>query len=243
MTVYRRPDPIPLRRERPAGAFTLQRIKPEQEDLHHLVARQIFAAITSGSYAEGTVLPKEETLSQHLGVSRTALREAIKGLASKGMLETRRRRGTLVLDRNNWNMLDAEVLAWLRRDDGRGVSEQLWQTVVALLPSLGALAARRGMTPDLRSAPLAKGETGVGARVDFILAIARSAGNRFALSVVAGALKDLSTADSVFMDNATRGLTAAAANAISSAIGAFDSAAAQTHLQSALSPSEAVVSA
>ena len=111
MTVYRRPDPIPLHRGRPSGEFALRRVRPEQEDLHHLVARQIFAAITGGHYPEGSILPTEQALSEELGVSRTALREAIKGLASKGMLETRRRRGTMVLDRSSWNMLDVEVTA------------------------------------------------------------------------------------------------------------------------------------
>lgn len=235
MTVYRRPDPIPLHRDRPAGDFALRRVKPEQEDLHHLVARQIFAAISDGSYPEGSVLPTEQALSEELGVSRTALREAIKGLASKGMLETRRRRGTLVLDRSNWNMLDAEILAWLRRDDSRAVSEQLWQTVAALLPSLAGLAALRGATPQLRTSRLVSGQTDVEARADFALEIARAVGNRFALSIVAGALNSLA-ADSSFLESATRGLTPAAANSILAAIATFDGETAQARLRDTLAP-------
>jgi DNA-binding FadR family transcriptional regulator len=233
VTVYRRPDPIPLHRDRPAGAFALHRVKPEQEDLHHLVARQIFMAISAGSYPEGSMLPTEEALSEELGVSRTALREAIKGLASKGLLETRRRRGTLVLDRSNWNMLDAEVLAWLRRDDSRAVSEQLWQTVVSLLPSLAGLAAARGATPQLNASRLVAGQADIDARIEFVLEIARAVGNRFTLSIIAGALRSLSV-DRSFLETATAGLTPAVARSITSAITRFDGEAAQGELRNAL---------
>lgn len=234
MTVYRRPDPIPLHRDRPAGEFALRRVKPEQEDLHHLVARQIFMAISGGSYSEGSVLPTEQALSEELGVSRTALREAIKGLASKGILETRRRRGTLVLDRSNWNMLDAEVIAWLRRDDSRAVSEQLWQTILALLPALAGLAAARGPSPHLRAAALLAGRGDLDARTGFVLELARGVGNRFALAIIAGAWRSLSTADSGFLEAATRGLTPDAAAAIVQAIARFDSAGTEAKLRSAL---------
>lgn len=243
MTVYRRPDPIPLHRDRPTGNLALRRVKPEQEDLHHLVARQIFGAITGGSYPEGSVLPTEEALSHELGVSRTALREAIKGLASKGMVETRRRRGTLVLDRSNWNMLDAEVLAWLRRDDSRVVSEQLWQTIAALLPSLGQLAARRGMTPQLKASPLAAGQQDVTTRTDFIIELARAVDNRFILSVIAGALSSLIAADGAFLEEVTRGITSEVARATLASITALDGDGAEASLRRSLRPLPASVPA
>jgi DNA-binding FadR family transcriptional regulator len=237
VTVYRRPDPIPLHRGRPSGDFALRRVRPEQEDLHHLVARQIFAAITGGHYPEGSILPTEQALSEELGVSRTALREAIKGLASKGMLETRRRRGTMVLDRSCWNMLDVEVLGWLRRDDSRAVSEQLWQTVAALLPSLAGIAARRGATPSLRASRAADGQGDLEARVDLILEIARAAGNRFSLSIVTAAVRSLFETDRSFLDNATSGLTSRMAGSLIASISASDSRGAHATLQNALDDS------
>lgn len=238
MTVYRRPDPIPLHRDRPSAAFSLRRVKPEQEDLHHLVARQIFLAIIGGSYPEGSVLPTEDTLSQELGVSRTALREAVKGLSSKGILETRRRRGTLVRARSNWNMLDADVLSWLRRDDSRAVSEQLWQTIEALLPSLAGLVAQRGMTPRLRATRLSAGQNEIAARIDFILDLAHAAGNRFILSVVVTALDSLAVADGAFLEEVTRGITFEVARATLASIAAFDREGAEAGLRRPLhSPS------
>lgn len=243
MTVYRRPDPIPMHRAHPVASVELGQIRPDQQDLHHLVARRIFLAISSGAYPEGSILPTEQALSDELGVSRTALREAIKGLASKGLLETRRRRGTMVLERSHWNMLDAEMLTWLRRDDSGAVSEQLWQTIVALLPSLGGLAALRHAPTPMRNSRLAAGEASLGARAEFILEIARTAGNRFTLSIVAGALNNLIADDRSFLELATGGLTPAAASAIASAIIASDNNAAETNLRAALSSQGATVPA
>ena len=235
MTVYRRPDPIPLHRARPSsGDFALRRVRPDQEDLHHLVARQIFAAISGGYYPEGSILPTEQALSLELGVSRTALREAIKGLASKGMLETRRRRGTMVLDRSSWNMLDVEVLGWLQSDHSLGISEELWQTVAALLPPMAGLAASRGATPSLRACRAANGHVDLQARIELILEIAKAAGNRFSLSIVTAALGSLLETDRGFLDRATSGLTLRTASSMIGSITASDSGGAHALLQEAL---------
>lgn len=241
VTVYRRPDPIPMHRGRPASSVSLGQVR-DQEDLHHLVARRIFLAIAAGSYPEGSILPTEQALSQELGVSRTALREAIKGLASKGMLETRRRRGTMVLDRSRWNMLDADVIGWLRRDDSRAVSEQLWETIRALLPALGTMAAARGLSP-LRTSPLARGKSDVEARADFLIELARAAGNRFTLSIVASSVTSLATADRDFFDATTRGLTAGVGAQIAQRIGDREEKAAATLLRQAFETELAPVTA
>lgn len=214
MTVYRRPDPIPLNRSRPVATLDQGPIRPEQEDLHHLVARRIFLAIVAGTYAEGGILPTEQALSEELGVSRTALREAIKGLASKGLLETRRRRGTMVLDRSRWNLLDADVIDWLRRDESAAVSGELWEAVVAFLPRVAQVAAHRGASAALRHAALVRGHDTIEARVDFLVAVARGAGNRFALSVITGALQNLIARDRSYLERATSNLTTDAARAI-----------------------------
>ena len=46
-----------------------------------------------------------------LGVSRTVVREATKVLAAKGMVESRSKRGTVILPRSEWRLLDPDVLA------------------------------------------------------------------------------------------------------------------------------------
>jgi GntR family transcriptional regulator, galactonate operon transcriptional repressor len=69
--------------------------------------------IVSGALAPGALLPTEAELSTQLGISRPSLREGLRALAQKGLVEGRTRRGTTVNDRRQWNVLDADVLRWL----------------------------------------------------------------------------------------------------------------------------------
>ncbi len=206
MTVYRRPDPIPIHRQLAEPLpQSLQTVRSEL-DLHLLVARQIFAAIVSGPFPQGTILPAENLLCNQLGVSRTALREAIKGLVSKGLLETRRRRGTLVLERNRWNMLDADLISWSRTIPGTGdISAQLWQTVGLTQPGLAAIMAGRKTTTVL-TGPLAvlsnrASQTNEipAAVAQFHLAVARAAGNQFVVSLTASCVGNLLREDPAFL--------------------------------------------
>jgi DNA-binding FadR family transcriptional regulator len=68
--------------------------------------------VVGGHYPADKVLPNEEQLCQELAVSRTALREAVKVLAAKGLLEARPRIGTRVRTKDQWNLLDPDILAW-----------------------------------------------------------------------------------------------------------------------------------
>lgn len=81
-------------------------------NLHTDVLWQMGFAIVSGQYQEGSILPADTELLERFGVSRTVLREALKTLAAKGLIEARARIGTRVLPRNRWNLFDADVLAW-----------------------------------------------------------------------------------------------------------------------------------
>lgn len=81
-------------------------------NLHSHVLWQLGVDIVSGHYAEGTILPSDTELLARFSVSRTVLREALKTLAAKGMIEARARIGTRVLPRGRWNLFDSDVLAW-----------------------------------------------------------------------------------------------------------------------------------
>lgn len=81
-------------------------------NLHGQVVNELGRRVASGAYPAGALLPNEELLCQELHVSRTALREAIKVLAAKGLLEPRPRIGTRVRPRDQWNLLDPDILAW-----------------------------------------------------------------------------------------------------------------------------------
>ncbi len=83
-----------------------------RSSLHDRVVEELGRRIVSGNLDAGSVLPREEVLAGQLSVSRTALREAVKVLAAKGLLESRPKVGTRVRDSRHWHQLDGEVLAW-----------------------------------------------------------------------------------------------------------------------------------
>ena len=184
MTVYRRPDPIPLHRSRPSSDLILHAVRSEQEDLHLLVSRQILAAILSGAYPEGSILPNEETLSRELGISRTALRESVKGLAAKGILETKRRRGTLVLPRRLWNLFDADIIAWLRREDRRAVTDELLSTLAVIVAGAAEMAASHRASSTLINTELYRGVSSLETRARFLLELGVAANNAFTASII-----------------------------------------------------------
>jgi DNA-binding FadR family transcriptional regulator len=95
-------------------------------------------------------LPDETALSEQFGVSRTVVREAIKVLASKGLLETRPKVGTQVRLRRYWNLLDSDVLAW-RYEVGpdEGFLEDLSEVREIIEPSGAGLAAERATTGEV----------------------------------------------------------------------------------------------
>jgi DNA-binding FadR family transcriptional regulator len=177
----------------------LQSARPEQDDLHHLVARKIYAAIADGHFPEGSILPNEHALGETLGVSRTALREAIKGLSSKGMLETRRRRGTMVLDRSNWTQVDGEVINWSRKSGSARVSNEIWQALQSVMPTLAETAAGNPLARRLAMPVLDAGAGRAGTIALFLTDIARLSGNRLLFSVAAIGLINLIQDDPAFL--------------------------------------------
>lgn len=111
--------------------------------LHGQVVQELGGRIAGGHYPPGAVLPNEEVLCVELKVSRTALREAIKVLAAKGLVESRPRVGTRVRASGLWNQLDPDVLAWRCRTlpDARFL-EQLTEMREIVEPAAAQLAAR-----------------------------------------------------------------------------------------------------
>src|SRR5436305_6683836 len=85
-----------------------------RERLHDKVTREIALGIVRGSIGQGeSALSTEGDLCRHFSVSRTILREAVKVLAAKGLIEVRPRTGIRVRPRNEWNLVDPDLLGWL----------------------------------------------------------------------------------------------------------------------------------
>jgi DNA-binding FadR family transcriptional regulator len=176
-------------------------VRSEPDDLNRLVSRQIFQAMLDGRFPAGSILPNEHQLATDLGVSRTVLREAIKGLVAKGMLETRRKRGTQVLERSAWNMLDTEVIAWSRRAGSRKLSEELWAALLVNLPDLTSVLQR---TAELADGNNLDAERRRANFCEVALKLASESRNRFVQSVVASCLRSLLNDDPGFLDSKLR---------------------------------------
>jgi DNA-binding FadR family transcriptional regulator len=89
-------------------------------------------------------LPNEDDLAVELGVSRTVVREAIKVLQAKGLVEVRPRTGTRVRPRRTWHLLDADVVAWQFADMERGEDlRELYEIRATIEAAAARLAAER----------------------------------------------------------------------------------------------------
>jgi len=79
--------------------------------VHGQTVDAIARRVLSGELPEGATLDVV-ALQEELGVSLTALRESLKVLTAKGLVDARQKRGTYVRPRADWNLLDPDVLRW-----------------------------------------------------------------------------------------------------------------------------------
>jgi DNA-binding FadR family transcriptional regulator len=124
-----------------------------------------------------------------LGVSRTALREAVKVLAAKGLVEVRRKTGTRVRPQHDWNALDPDVLNWLFSGKGFAVGiHDLLELRLIIEPAGARLAAQRATAEHLAAiegalesmhTAVADSESSVEPDLQFHLAILEATENAF----------------------------------------------------------------
>ncbi len=116
----------------------------QSERLSEQISRQLLETMTAGHYQPGDQLPSERDLAEMFGVSRAAVREALRSLSSKGIISIRQGRGTTVNPVEEWNSLDPDVLMLMHGDE---VFAQLIELRQIIEPELAALAARN-ITPE-----------------------------------------------------------------------------------------------
>ncbi|WP_396333857.1 FadR/GntR family transcriptional regulator [Burkholderia anthina] len=118
--------------------------------LHRQVLNQMGEQICSGQLAPGDVLPSEDELAEQLQVSRITIRETVKSLSAKGMLQVRRRYGTVVLPRSQWQLFDPDVITWRARAGtvDESLIQDLMELRVIIEPNAARLAARRATDED-----------------------------------------------------------------------------------------------
>jgi DNA-binding FadR family transcriptional regulator len=81
-------------------------------NFHSYVINEVGRAIVSGAMPVGSGLPGDAEMMDRFGVSRTVLREALKTLEAKGLVEARAKVGTRVLPQSRWNLFDRQILTW-----------------------------------------------------------------------------------------------------------------------------------
>ena len=111
--------------------------------LHVQVVDALGRLIVGSTYGPGSLLPNEEELCQQFGVSRTAIREAIKVLGAKGLVEAKPRAGTRVRPFTQWSLFDGDVLRWLHGGgEGHALIPHLTAVREMVEPTAAMKAAR-----------------------------------------------------------------------------------------------------
>ncbi len=159
--------------------------------LYEQIVQQIEASIDSGQLKLGDQLPAERELAQQFGVSRTAVREAVKTLREKGLVEAHPGRGTFITNGSShsiWHSLDRMI-----RDGQPEAMVHLVEVREILEPEIASLAAMRAEKDDITSMREAVDvmdnakrdpETFIEADLDFHLALAEAASNPLILSLI-----------------------------------------------------------
>ncbi|WP_067277404.1 FadR/GntR family transcriptional regulator [Streptomyces jeddahensis] len=119
--------------------------------MHQRVVDELGRRIVSGAWQPGKPLPVEDVLAIEIGVSRGALREAVKALVAKGMLDVRPRTGTRVLPPEHWNHLDRDVLRWQQAGDSAVLLRDTGELRRIVEPEAARLAAERAGPGDVRA--------------------------------------------------------------------------------------------
>jgi GntR family transcriptional repressor for pyruvate dehydrogenase complex len=159
--------------------------------LYEQIVEQIEGSIVKGDLKAGDQLPAERDLAQRFGVSRTAVREAVKALREKGLVEAYSGRGTFITDGTTQAVRQSlDLMVKIGQPEG---STHLAEVRAILEPEIAALAAVRIQEPELttmRDAVAAMDragqdpETYIEADLDFHLALAEGAANPLILSLL-----------------------------------------------------------
>src|ERR1700690_3914551 len=159
--------------------------------LYEQIVQQVEESILIGQLKPGDQLPAERDLAQSFGVSRTAVREAVKTLREKGLVEAYSGRGTFVTDGTSQSIRQSlDRMIKIGQPDG---SIQLAEMRAILEPGIAALAAVRFEDQHLATMREAiavmersghNPESYIEADLDFHLSLAEAPANPLILSLI-----------------------------------------------------------
>src|SRR6202166_2221407 len=174
----------------PAGETAVYKVVRTSR-LYEQIVQQIEDSVLNGTLKPGDQLPAERELAQRLGVSRTAVREAVKALREKGLVEAYSGRGTFITDGTTHAARQSfDLMVKIGQQDGSG---HLAELRLILEPGIAAIAAVRveeehlaAMREAVAVMDLAQKdpEAYIEADLDFHLALAEAAANPLILSLI-----------------------------------------------------------
>ncbi len=159
--------------------------------LYQQIVQQIEESIDKGELKEGDQLPAERELAQQFGVSRTAVREAVKTLREKGLVEAYAGRGTFITN-GSTNSIRNTLDRMIRNGPLEG-TVHLAEMREILEPEIAFLAAKRADQETISAmqesisvmdAARMDPEAFIEGDLDFHLALAEAAGNPLILSLI-----------------------------------------------------------
>ncbi|MFT9495070.1 FadR/GntR family transcriptional regulator [Anaerosolibacter sp.] len=109
-------------------------------------ANGLMRLIVEHGYEAGDKLPNEYELSAQLGVSRNTVREALRVLASRNIVNIRQGAGTFMSQKKG---VSDDPLGFSLMDDRRKLVQDLMQIRVIIEPQIAALAAQNATTRDI----------------------------------------------------------------------------------------------
>ncbi|MBJ3813496.1 FadR family transcriptional regulator [Shimwellia pseudoproteus] len=125
-------------------------MKVIQGSVSESITRHLAGRILHGELPPGLSLPGENELAVDYAASRTSVRNALQTLAAKGLVTIQPKKRSTVAPREQWNLLDIDVLGWL--SDGQlddELVEQLMVTRLVFEPNIATLAALHASAQDL----------------------------------------------------------------------------------------------
>lgn len=132
----------------PQPGWTFQTVRPSRQ--YQAVVEQIRNAIFAGELKPGDRLPPERELCQMLGVSRVAVREALRVLQHSGLIEVRPGAGGGAFICNEASEPVHQAFLTQLRLDVFGHAD-LFEAKVALEAAIVAVAARKATAADLQA--------------------------------------------------------------------------------------------
>lgn len=119
-------------------------------NLSQRMSQELGRKIVCGAYSRHQSLPTEADLCAQYGVSRSAVREAVKMLSAKGLVSSKPRQGIRIQPEEQWNIFDTDLLKWsLESNPSMTVLKEFLQMRIAIEPEAASLAARFATPKDI----------------------------------------------------------------------------------------------